>query len=161
MDEQHYEYRTGRTDPVKSCQGMLALILICAIFLGGLVSALGIMNIHLLRELKKTAQAPLSFAEGKIAQALEDSLSLVGMALQETDPVYQQLHALPQGLYVSWVEPGSLAEKLRIQPGDVLISLDEMPVFNLETVKELLNAQKNHILLLWRDGREISLRFSH
>ena len=156
MDEQ-YAYRTGRTDPAKSSRGLIAILLICVIFLGGLVTALSIMNIHLFRKLQDTRA--LSFTEGKATQAAEDCLSLAGMALQEPDPVYQQLHDLPQGLYVARVEPGSQAEILGICPGDVLISLNKTPVSTLDGVKNLLD-DKDHQLLLWRDGKEISLTIS-
>ena len=156
MDEQ-YAYRTGRTDPAKSSRGVIAVLLICVIFLGGLVSGLSIMNIHLFRKLQDS-QA-LSFSAGQAAQAAEDSLSFAGMALQETDPVYQQLHDLPSGLMIAWVEPDSRAEKLGIQPGDVLVRLNNTPVFTLDGVKELLT-EKDYQLLLWRDGKELSLTVS-
>lgn len=159
MDEQ-FEYRTGRTDPAKSSRGLIAVLLILVIFLGGLVSALGVMNIHLFWELQNTRNAPLSFAEGENAQDTEDCLVLAGMALQEPDPVYQQLHQLPEGLYVVQVEPGSQAEALQVQPGDVLVSLDKTPVSTLEATKNLLRAKTSCQLLLWRDGREISLMIS-
>ena len=156
MDEQ-YAYRTGRTDPAKSSRGVIAVLLICVIFLGGLVSGLSIMNIHLFRKLQDS-QA-LSFSAGQAAQAEEDSLSFAGMALQETDPVYQQLHDLPSGLMIARVEPDSRAEKLGIQPGDVLVRLNNTPVFTLDGVKELLT-EKDYQLLLWRDGKELSLTVS-
>ena len=158
MDER-YAYRTGRTDPAKSSRGLIAGLLICVIFLGGLVSALGIMNIHLFRQLGHGRSAPLSFAEGEATQVADDSLELVGMALQEADPVYQELHDLPQGLFVTRVEPGSQAEKLGICPGDVLTALDKTPVTTLDGVKELLS-EKDYQLLLWRNGEEISLTVS-
>ena len=154
MDEQ-YAYRTGRTDPAKSSRGLIAVLLICVIFLGGLVSALSIMNIHLFRKLQDT-QA-LSFSEGKAAQAAEASLSLAGMTLQETDPVYQQLHELPHGLFVARVEPGSKAEILGIRPGDVLTSLNKTLVSTLEAAKEYIDRMSGFPITLWRDGKEISL----
>ena len=159
MDER-YAYRTGRTDPAKSSRGLIAVLLILLIFLGGMVSALGIMNIHLFRLLQENQAAPLSFSAGEATQAGEDSLSLAGMALQETDPVYQELHGLPQGLYVVRVEPGSQAEKLGVHPGDVLTALDKTPVTTLDEAKTLLS-DKNHQLVLWRNGEEISLTVSH
>lgn len=159
MDEQ-YAYRTGRTDPTKSSRGLIAFLLICVIFLGGLVSVLSIMNIQLFWQLNNTRQAPLSFAEGENAQALDDCFVLAGMALQEPDPVYQQLHELPEGLYVVRVEQGSPAESLRIRPGDVLVSLNKTPVSTLEETKNLLGDKTNCQLLLWRNGREIPLTIS-
>lgn len=154
MDEQH-AYRTGRTDPQKSSRGLIAILLICVIFLGGLVSALSIMNIHLFRQLQETKA--LSFAEGKAAQATEEFLALAGMALQETDPVYQQLHDLPQGLFVAQVEPGSQADTLGICPGDVLTAVDEIPVSTLEAAKEHIENKSGFPITLWRDGKEMQL----
>lgn len=159
MDE-HFAYRTGRTDPAKSSRGIIAVLLILVIFLGGLVSALSILNIHLFRQLKDTQAAPLSFAQGEAAPAQEDCLMLAGMALQEPDPVYQQLKKLPEGLYVMRVEPGSQAEKLHIYPGDVIVSLDNDPVSSLEAMKSYIYGKKAFRLSLWRDGREISIRVS-
>ena len=159
MDEQ-YAYRTGRTDPKKSSRGMIAVLLICVIFMGGLVSALSILNIRLFRMLRDTQTAPLAFSAGEAAETKEESLSLAGMALQDTDPVYQQLHNLPQGLYVARVEAGSQAEKLGIQPGDVLTALDKTPVSTLKGAKTLLN-NKKHQLSLWRDGKELTLTISN
>ena len=155
--EEQYAYRTGRTDPAKSRRGMVAALLILLIFMGGLVSALRVMNIRLFRMEQNSESAPLAFSAGEAVQTEEESLSLGGMALQETDPVYQQLHDLPQGLYVARVESGSQAEKLGIRPGDVLTALNKTPVSTLDTVKEALFTGSNQQLLLWRDGKEISL----
>lgn len=143
MDKQDFEYRTGRTRPKKSSSGLIAVLLICIIFLGGLVSALGLMNIHLFRLLEDARQenAPLSFAQGEATLSTGDSLVLEGMALQELPPVYQQLHDLPQGLYISQVCDGSSAEQLGIAPGDVLISYDGTAVSALDTLKELQEDQ--------------------
>ena len=154
MDEQ-FAYRTGRTDPAKSSRGLIAILLICVIFLGGLVSALSILNIHLFRQLQDTKA--LSFAAGEADQTAEESLSVAGMALQETDPVYQQLHQLPQGLFVAQVEPGSQAEKLGVCPGDVLTAMDQTPVSTLEAVRQYMGNKSGFPITLWRDGKEIKL----
>ena len=161
MDEQ-FAYRTGRTDPAKSSRGIIAVLLILVIFLGGLVSALSILNIRLFRQLKETQETPLSFSQGEtaMARAREDSVLLAGMALQELDPVYQELHELPQGLYVAQVEPGSQAEKLYIQPGDVIVALDNTPASSLEAMQNYIHGKEAFRLSLWRDGREISVRVS-
>ena len=153
--EERFEYRTGRTDPAKSSRGVIAILLILVIFLGGLVSALSNLNIRLFRALTENPRAQLSFAQGENAQAVEDCLVLAGMALQEPDPVYQQLHDLPQGLYVVQVEPGSQADNLGIEAADVLMYLNETPVSSLETAKDLVNAKTVHRLRLWR-GRNSS-----
>jgi len=160
MDEQQYEYRTGRTDPDKNSRGLVTFLLICIIFLGGLVSVLSFLNIHLFRVLKSTRQetAPLSFSQGEATLSASDSLVVAGMALQEPDPVYQQLHDLPQGLFVAQVEPGSQAAALGIAPGDVLVSYNGTAVSTLAALKELQKGQGNAVpIVLSRDGQTLSM----
>ena len=164
MDEQ-YEYRTGQTQPEKSSRGLVAILLICVIFLGGLVSVLSFMNIHLFRLLEDSQEkAPLSFSEGEVAPtAKEDTLIWEGMALQEADPVYEQLHDLPEGLYVARVEPDSQAESLGVEPGDVLLFVGETPVSSRTDFQNALNANKNTDSLsvtLCREEQHFSLIFS-
>ena len=156
MDE-HYEYRTGRTDPAESSRGLVALVLICAIFLGGLASALSVMQISLFRGLQNSRRTPVSFSAGVAVPETEDGFAFAGMFLQEQDPVYQQLHQLPQGLYVAQIQPGSQGENLHIQPGDVLTHLDGTPISTLKEAQKKMKPRKPHKLRLWRDGREISV----
>lgn len=134
MDEQYYEYRTGQTKPQKSSRGLIAFLLICVIFLCGVVSLLGMLNIHLFRQLQQLGtETPLSFAEGELdPTALEEqSLTVGGITVQELPEVYQQLHELPPGLFVvdSQVE--------QILPGDVLTEFDGAAVTTLEELNTL------------------------
>ena len=163
MDEQ-FEYRTGRTQPEKSSRGLIAILLICVIFLGGLVSALSFMNIHLFRTLKSTQEsAPLSFSRGEASPAAADSLLWQGMALQEPDPVYEQLHHLPEGLFVARVEPGSQAEKLGIIPGDMVLFVGETPISSRADWENALENHKNAgtlALTVCREEQHIHLTFT-
>ena len=73
MDERKYKrkdpwepgmYETGRTRPPKSHGGLIAVLLVVVIFLAGLVSALGVVNVKLfaqLNELSKPREDDLSF----------------------------------------------------------------------------------------------------
>ena len=45
-------YGTGRTKPPKNHGGLIAVLLVIVIFLGGLVSVLGILNVKMFRQLK-------------------------------------------------------------------------------------------------------------
>ena len=58
-------YGTGKTNPPKSYGGIIALLLILVIFLSGIASALGILNIRLSRELngQNDSAIPMSFSE--------------------------------------------------------------------------------------------------
>ena len=72
MDEYTYttqessEYGTGRTQPPKSRGGLVALLLILVIFLTGIVTVLGILNIQLFRQLRAQdmgQEASISFSQ--------------------------------------------------------------------------------------------------
>ena len=153
MDKQDFEYRTGQTKPSKSIRGLIAFLLICVIFLGGLVSLLGVMNIHLLSKLQDTSHhAPLSFAQGDAAPAIEDSPSLTveGFVFQELPTVYQQMYDLPAGLYVVDAPHNS-----PVKEGDVLISFNGTPVPTLSLLDSLYTSRPQGaemILTFHREG---------
>ena len=52
QDDQSHSYRTGSTQPPKKHRGIIAALLVAVIFLGGIVSALGIMNVRLFSQLQ-------------------------------------------------------------------------------------------------------------
>ena len=162
MDQEHYEYRTGRTRPTKNSSTLVSVLFICIIFLCGLVSAMGLMNIRLFRLLESSRQtgAPVSFAAGDAPVSTEASLTLEGMALQELPAVYQQLHGLPQGLYITQVAAGSGAAQLGIAPGDVLVIYDGTAVSSLDGLKSLRHSHKpgdRVTITTCRDGQQTQL----
>ena len=58
------KYETGRTKPPKSHNGLIAILLVVVIFLSGLVSFLGVLNVRLFAELKAhppEEEEPVSF----------------------------------------------------------------------------------------------------
>ena len=63
----HYEpgkYETGRTKPPKSHTGLIAVLLVVVIFLSGLVSFLGVLNVRLFAQLQampEKEEEPVSF----------------------------------------------------------------------------------------------------
>ena len=135
MDEQQYEYRTGRAEPQKKHNGIIALLLIFVIFLSGLVSVLGILNIHLLGKLQQAnGTAPLSFAEGDLTPVEPEgnSLTVGGITVQEMPEMYPQLYDLPKGLYVV-----DAPENGPVIPGDVLICFGNSVVGSLATLNAL------------------------
>ena len=69
-------YETGRTRPPKSHHGLIAMLLVVVIFLSGVVSFLGLLNVRLFAQLKEMPvkeDNPVSFVSGDNAaeQALE------------------------------------------------------------------------------------------
>jgi len=146
MDEQQYEYRTGRTEPRRKHNGLIAILLILVIFLAGMVSALGLMNIRLFRMLEDTrVETPLSFAEAQDETLATDGVNFAGMNIQEVTAAYQAMHQLPAGLYIASVQEGSMGAQLGIQVGDVLVSLSGTEVSTLEELQGILD--RNEALL--------------
>lgn len=140
MDEQAYEYRTGRTHPRKNRNGLIAFLLICVIFLCGVVSVLGMMNIRLFRKLQETnTHTPLSFAQGDITpvQPEGDCLTVGGITVQEMPDMYPEMYDLPKGLYVV-----DAPENGPVLPGDVLVGFDRSAVGSLAVLNALQEACK-------------------
>lgn len=166
MDEHYYEYRTGHTQPKKSRNGPVAFLLICVIFLGGIVSLLGLLNIRLFRQLQQTdPESPLFFSSGEDLPAATDALCLTleGMSLQELPSLYQKLYDLPQGLYVTQVSAGSNAEKMGITPGDVLLAVNGTAVSQLDALQSLLTQMDGYTLELtvFQNGKENTITFNN
>ena len=149
MNEQSFEYRTGQTQPQKSSRGLIAVLLICVIFLCGLVSVLSLMNIRLLNKLQQVGtETPLSFAQGDLTpiEPEGDSLTLGGITVQELPDLYRQIEDLPKGLYVV-----DAPENGPVAPGDILISFDRSVVGSLSVLNTLQNTCKT--------GQRIELMF--
>ena len=171
MDEQFHanEYRTGRTQPQKSRSGLLAVLLICVIFLMGLVSVLSYMNIrlfHYLEQVSGQGGTSLSFSQADAILPADSNVDqrlcrvLDGMSLQELSAPYQQLYNLPDGLYIAHVAKDSHAEQQGIVPGDVLICFAGTPVSRLDTLQNLYVAQpagSEVALVVYHDGRYCSV----
>lgn len=140
MNEQSFEYRTGQTQPQKSSRGLIAVLLICVIFLCGLVSVLSLMNIRLLNKLRQVGtETPLSFAEGDLTPIAPegDSLTLDGITVQELPDLYRQIEELPKGLYVV-----DAPENGPVAPGDILIGFNRSAVGSLSVLNALLETCK-------------------
>ena len=143
MNEQSYEYRTGQTEPAKSYRGIIAFLLILVIFLSGIVSALGAMNIRLFQMLAQMGaedDTPLSFSQ-ETDPTIEDSataLLVSGMSCVEPGEVYRELYHLPQGLYVAHVEENSPAQLAGIAPGDVLMKIAQTQIPDLTALESVM-----------------------
>ncbi len=70
-------YGTGRTQPPKDKGGMLALLLILIIFLCGIITVMGLLNIKLFKELKtKETDLSISFSAG-VTEPLETEAAVI------------------------------------------------------------------------------------
>lgn len=77
------EYGTGKTQPPKNRGGLVALLLILVIFLTGIVTVLGILNIQLFRKLN--AQEELGDAAISFHQSLQETLPMDLQTAQEEE----------------------------------------------------------------------------
>jgi C-terminal processing protease CtpA/Prc len=146
MSEQEQKncYQTGRTAPPKSHQGMIAVLLILVILLIGIVTGLGLMNIHLFRQLDSLLQEddqPISVIEDDrpgTDTMREESWPELGLEGVGLSTLYRTYKKWPAGIYVSKIRPGSPAEKADIRIGDIITNLNEKAVADPESFRNML-----------------------
>ena len=86
-------------------------------------------------------------------------LGIVGQTVTEELAAQESL-PVEEGAYVVEVTPGTEAEKAGLQPGDVIVALDDVPI---RTMDDLVLAVRRHAvgdtvtLTLWRDGEKIEV----
>ena len=92
-------YKTGSTKPPKNRGGAIAVLLVAVILLGGITSALGVMNIQLFRQLNSNKDHSVSFLEGIPTTGNPQS---TGAAKEPTmpkgDDVTVELNPAPDGV---------------------------------------------------------------
>ena len=154
------EYRTGDTQPPKSHGGVIAVVLVLAIFFGGLSSILEQLNVRLVNQFEENIATPVSFSEQEAAFTLarEPGTGVrLGFCSEEVHHFWQLYRDLPQGLYIRTVEEGSSAEKLGIVPGDILIRFDGQRLTDEQTLNAILEEKfpgDRVSMILWRDGKQ-------
>lgn len=95
-------YGTGRTDPPKSRVGLIAVMLILVIFLCGVITVLGILNVRLFHQLKVQQEKNLAMSFSN-AETLPEETEAV---IPETEPEQSRaaqsstlnLHSAPKGI---------------------------------------------------------------
>ena len=136
-------YETGVTQPGKNYRGIIAALLTVVIFLSGVVTALGLVNVHLFRKLQaedRSPVAPVSF------EAPEESISPyarmdVGTQIPELGIWYvmvsgicNQYYEIPMGLMVT-------SENHKdIRSGDVLRAIKGQLIETEQTLQDVLAA---------------------
>ena len=91
-------YGTGRTDPPKNRGGLIAILLILIIFLCGLITLLGVMNIRLFQKLhtQQRKDLAMSFTTGE-TQATEMPTTTQSVPAPQSDADTINLEASPIG----------------------------------------------------------------
>lgn len=163
--ENDHTYRTGSTNPPKSYRGIIAVLLILVIVLISVVTVLGMMNIRLFRLLEaQQAAGAVAFSDDGVAEVAENPAEGVhfpalGFTGAEIENVYRSYKKWPEGVYITAVTPDGPAEQANLQPGDILIAVDGVPVSGEADCQEKLGQlQPGHTLQLtvFREDEEQS-----
>ena len=160
-------YQTGSTTPPKNHQGLITALLCTVIFLVGIVTALSMMNIRMFQMLQNSVQTPdtVSFVQPEASMAFSarsgqgeftiDSLDADG---QSVDEVFGEYFRLPDGVYITGLETGGTGEKAMLQVGDVVVAVDEVPVFCQNTLEQALCAADHcAVITVYRNGTYLQI----
>lgn len=132
-------YQTGSTQPPKSRGGLIAFLLVLVIFLCGISTGLGFMNIRLFRRinaLEATETCSVVFSRDARWEAAEDSIKYpLGFSGQEVSPFWQSYHGLPAGIYVTEVSSSG-----GLLPGDILTEINGAPISGSASLLALLQS---------------------
>lgn len=144
-------YGTGSTQPPKDRGGLIAILLVAVILLGGTCSALGIINLHLLRQLAQQ-QEPLGTLNvfdsaqdhsyptpiGESADSIPFArLGLEGQTVSDFD---RRFYDLPQGVLITEVWDHSAAHEAGLHTGDVLVTIGTQTVISQEDLVAAIEA---------------------
>lgn len=136
-------YETGVTQPGKSYRGIIAALLTVVIFLSGVVTALGLVNVHLFRKLQaedRSPVAPVSFEapeEGISPYARMDvgtQIPELGIWYVMVSGICNQYYEIPMGLMVT-------SENHKdIRSGDVLRAIKGQLIETEQILQDVLAA---------------------
>lgn len=156
-------YQTGSTNPPKSHSGLVAFLLIAVIFLAGISSFLGFMNVQLFSALMeqsggnvsmalrpdcKTSQTPTvsstapdeptNYAEPECNQSPAPKQIGMGFTGEPISALYQYYYHLPEGMFITEVTEGSNAAMQGLTSGDILVTLDGATVTTADELTAFL-----------------------
>lgn len=161
-------YQTGSTRPPKSHGGPIAFLIGLVIFLSGISTALGLMNIRLFRQLTAQATepaAPVAFAHRDHSDlAAPDDTSVyfpLGFFGQAVPAFWNLYQDIPQGIYITEVRSGSDAAQKGLSAGDILVSVSGAPVTDVQTLTDLLNIHTSGEpveVTICREGQNFTLQ---
>ena len=125
-DDQYYG--TGNTEPPKQRSGVMALMLILVIFLFGIITVLGVLNIRLFQELKlkkKEAELSISFVTEATVPPETVEMDIPQAASLEEAPDYStmQLQQSPQSQENIPMEGGLSLQEIYLQNIGSVVSI--------------------------------------
>ena len=164
-------YQTGSTQPPKSHNSLIAILLVLVILLSGIVSVLGLMNIHLFRTLMnrqeeddalafESAPSEAPLALGQYAPASVGGRTAIGISGQDISPFHADFYQVPQGIYVTDVISESDAFAQGLRPQDIILAFDGNRTTDCTSLKALLDARlpgDRVSLTVYRKGSQLEL----
>lgn len=161
-------YSTGSTKPPKKSGCLIAFLLMVAIFFFGIFRSLGLFNFSLLRRIEITdPNETVSIVvydpdedSDPLQTAKAGSSNFLGITGESIPLVYQMYYQLPNGLMITTVEPGSASDSVGISPGDILLSVENMPVTDLQELETALHGHSpgdTVWLTVYRNGTQNSV----
>lgn len=164
---QESTYQTGNINPPKSHQGLIAVLLILVVFLGGIVSALSMMNIRLFHLLEQNSVATddISVAFSREKQAQPEvtpgvELTALGVVGQEVTAMYRSYYGWPTGLYISQLIPEGPAAQAGLLTGDILVAMNGAAITGEESMQQTLRGLtpgRKVQLRVFRGGRQFTV----
>ncbi len=152
IDEVAVTYETGVTQPGKSHRGIIAVLLMLVIFLSGVVTALGLMNVRLFRELNGDSNdqvVPVSFEAPTDGTDIYAHAKMnVGVEVPELDIWYvfvsgicNEYYDIPMGPLVT--SAGESAMEAGIREGDIFQAIKGSTVQTAQQLQDVLLACQN------------------
>lgn len=156
-------YQTGSTKPPKSHMGLILVLLGVVIFLGGIVTALGVTNIRLFQALsaqQQTEPNAIGFSHADTPAAANNARQTgLGFRGETVSEFWHTYHQLPRGIFIQAVDEDSDAARQGVLPGDILIRLNGTPITAFEDLQDLLEDTDGPVeIVLYRDKEQITLR---
>ena len=118
-------YGTGRTEPPKNHGGVVAMLLILIIFLCGIITVLGILNVRLFHKLNAQEENDLSisFTSGATLPAQAETLPVETTASEETEGRSIDLQQCPQSVENIPTEGGLSLQEIYSRNIDSVVSI--------------------------------------
>lgn len=153
-------YQTGASKPKKGHNAVITVLLMGVIFLGGLASTLGVINVRLLTQLvqQQGAVVPLSLDSSKGGQIAvrgntpysvytpddTDLTQQLGFQVEELSSFYRSYWELSAGLEVVSVTDSSC----QLQEGDILLCVNGQELTTSSQLYEAINSAQTDALKL-------------
>lgn len=153
-------YQTGSTAPPKSHTGIVTFLLSATILVCGISTIFSLTRINLLQKVAvqtEKQKCTMAFSQPEPALAAWEEENCLRIQGQPLNVFWQSYRQLPQGLYVSQ----AYGQPLR--SGDIILSLDQVPVTDWDMLSPLLEqyqAGDTVTVMIQRDGRQLELELT-